>query len=373
MLPSLLRLHEHAAVSGNQHGPLELNNVGEDVLEIILDHLHEPADLRATHDRLIRSHPNLAAECLRRAQALELAAAAAGLQHEAASGTLWNVRTIRADGETMLGGVLNLITAGSLENCNKLTLGGQFRGGLLGAFRLAIQTGKLPLLRELDISGDKAVDDAGMCALAMAFKSGYMNNLRVLKLFLHVDGRVVEEEYDGVRALSEAFRSSKMPKLETLRLDGYLHFKNPGLMEAIAGGSLTGLMTLGMNLQLQDSDMLAFCAGLSRESLASLTQLTLSDNFIGNEGMVAFFSATTLRSLPCLRNLMLDKNQIGAEGMAAFADAVKSGLLSKLKFASVLDQSFFTTGLEGAWKSAREALRKACTAKNINLSIEQSY
>jgi len=407
MIPSLVRLHEHAAVSGNLHGPLELENVSEDVLRNIFDYVHEPVTLREFYRYLTLSNdkPILADLCLQRAETLERAAEVAELGEEAANGTLSRVRKIEATSETMLDGVLNLmkglsgledvylggpftvprmellvgaITAGSLVNCTKLTLGGDFRGDLLEVFSLAIQTGKMPFLRELNISyeindvktqpdmlllytipttkGKVSAVYAGMRALAKAFTSGYMNNLREIELCLH-------EDEDGVNALRNAFRD--MPRLEILRLSGIINNAKL-LMNSIAGGGLAGLKTLAVDLQLKDIDIKAFCEGLPSGSLKNLRELTLSDNMIGNEGMVAFFSDTTLQFLPSLERLKLDDNKIGYMGIAAFADAVNNNaLLPNLKQVSLDHQPYATIGPKHAWIEAREKLKAACESRNI--------
>ena len=84
--------------------------------------------------------------------------------------------------------------------------------------------------------------------------------------------------------------------------------------------------------------------------------------------MLPCLQRTTLRFLPRLSNLNLDNNKIGASGIAAFADAVNKALLPNLKQASVGYQPFSTLGPKEEWNDAGEALRAACTSKNIAFS-----
>ena len=65
-------------------------------------------------------------------------------------------------------------------------------------------------------------------------------------------------------------------------------------------------------------------------ALASLQDLNLGTNQIGDDGLKALAEACASGALASLKELYLYENQIGDAGISALADAVSSGALDKL-------------------------------------------
>ena len=103
-------------------------------------------------------------------------------------------------------------------------------------------------------------------------------------------------------------------------------------------GALPSLTELSLrNNSIGDEGMKAFAAAVGSGALPSLTELRLYANKIGDEGMKAFAAAVGSGALPSLTKLKLSGNQIRDEGMKAFAAAVGRGALPKLQDLDVSD------------------------------------
>ena len=102
---------------------------------------------------------------------------------------------------------------------------------------------------------------------------------------------------------------------------------------SLSGHDILGGMTLldlsRRDIQAQHVQLLG--AGLASGALASLKELYLFNNQIGDIGLSALAEAVSKGALPALKLLHLQYNQISDTGISSFADAVSKGALPNLK------------------------------------------
>ena len=99
---------------------------------------------------------------------------------------------------------------------------------------------------------------------------------------------------------------------------------------AIARG-LASLKQLSLSgNQIGDDHMTEFSRVIASGSLGALTFLALGGNKIGDAGMTALAGVAS-GSLPNLKELWLDGNQIGDAGMVGFSRAIASGSMASLQ------------------------------------------
>jgi len=289
MIPSLVHLREHAFVSGNLEGELQLGTVSHDLIDAILGKIHEPAEIRSLGRMLAANddHEQLGEDLLARAETLMTAARAMGLEKEAQGGFLGTVARIEV-AENTFGSFELLLTDKCLPGLTFLDIR---NCGITNARMLllsdAILQGRLASCTEINLRSN-GINDADMQSFSMAIAKTPLPRLGDLDLGNNQIGDV------GLTAFATALHSKALPLLKDLQL-----WQN----------------------KIGDAGMEAFAEAGSEGYMAKLGSLTLHHNHIGDTGMVAFAAAVRSGKLPALRLVSLTRN----EGNAA---VVKEALVA---------------------------------------------
>jgi len=297
MIPSLVHLREHAFVSGNLEGSLDVENAPDDVLAVILGNTHEPLDIQRVGEMLaaMPSHKEQGDEYLTRATSLMEAAGALGLKDEAEGGQLGTV--VRINVGAAFESFLLLLRGQCFPKLEELDLTSAIRGGArwrMESFVDAILQGWLASCTELNL-GQNIMNDADMQLFSQAVESGKLPNLK--KLFFRYN-RIGDA---GMTALAGAIRT---------------------------GGS--NLVTLDLyGNSIGDDGIKAFSTEIAH-GMRLLDVLDLGANNFGDAGMIAFADAVRSGALPLCTSIGLGSNNISDRGMEAFRNAIERGSLPKL-------------------------------------------
>ena len=136
---------------------------------------------------------------------------------------------------------------------------------------------------------------------------------------------------------SHALTRQRLANMERLRLPP---FRLSG--QEILGGLRT---FNGVCTQLTAQHNEVFACALESGALASLEELKLHRNNIGDRGMSALASACANGALPQLEKLWLGRNSIGDAGLSALADVVSRGALAQLTTLGLAQNQVGDTGL----------------------------
>jgi len=324
MIPSLVHLREHAFVSGNLEGELQLGTVSQDLIEAILG-IHEPAEIRKAGRMLAANddHKQLGETYLARAETLMTAARALGLEKEAMRGGLGTVAKIKVGPafESFLlllrGQCFPKLEQVDLTSCTTT-------GQRMESFSDAILKGRLASCTELNLRSN-GINDADMQSFSMAIAKTPLPRLFDLDLGDNKIGDI------GLTAFATALHIKALPLLNDLEPRD----------ESLVG----------------DEGMKALASAIGSRPLGSCTVLNLSSNKIGDIGMKAFSNA--ISSSGALRSLMalsLNKNKIGDVGMEAFGNAIINGALESIRLIYVKDNTATTAAGND---KMREEIRKS--------------
>ena len=222
-------------------------------------------------------------------------------------------------------------------------------------FLAAVQIGALPLLEFLNLSlNNNGVE--WMDVFSKALCDGALSRLRIL----HITDNNTVFEGVGMEYFVNALKKGTLQHLMKLSLsDNYLGEQGMAIFSdaLLIEGVLRKLDDLSLdNNNLGIEAMEAFAATLEKGALPSLTILDLSRNEFGDNGMEALAEALKKGALPSLTSLNLKNNDITEKGMLAF-DALLEDTLAvpKLKLVE-LDENERTR--EG---SVKKVERNGCT------------
>jgi hypothetical protein len=149
----------------------------------------------------------------------------------------------------------------------------------------------------------------------------------------------VRGEHEGITALCSQCGTTlgtllrEKPRALDWNGAGLAELHASALCSLIGSGALASVteLVLGDN-QIGDVGMQAFSTALAGGALASLTRLYLDNNQIGDKGLEAFSGALATGALASVTDLRLWGNQIEDEGMKAFSAALATGALASIRF-----------------------------------------
>lgn len=205
MLPPLVNLREHVAVSGNMVSYMDLESAESDVISVVRTFLHEPKDLKAAGEVLMSgskgTHNEAGKRLVQEARRLYIEAVKLGFKKEADEGLLKTLTKLRPGVSGTESALILLdaavlpdletiqlespdfsqITSSPIANCQHLKYL-YVSGGLTdNAFATLFGGARPENLTELWLDGNN-LTDKGMSTLATAIKSNLMASLESLNM-----------------------------------------------------------------------------------------------------------------------------------------------------------------------------------------------